>query len=395
MHKAFPLPVIEFPPPVKKVATARRKEKPLLAAPTGIASDETGKKKGRTVTVTADDMQKRKNDVKARTTLLLSLPDEHQLRFNVEIKQDDLNQMFLTSLAPEWLMHTIVWRNMSDLDTMSLDDLYNHLKDINQIDEDGIEEMDIKWNMALLSMRADKFWKKTGKKISIQGTDMTGQGSKVEEQAPKALMAIDGVGWDWSYMANDEENHALVAEKEAPIQFSLMANTSAESKVFDNSLCSKDYQVLATLHNDLKISKSSSVPLCEVCHRAKQTRKPFPLSVHKSKNLGDLVHLNLWGPYRVTSREGYKYFLTIVDDLSRAVWVYLVKTKNEDSGVTHGVRRSGRPTKMLARFNSNAKYGIEKYVKYSCLRRSNLCFATTLNKSVEPTSYYEALKDNN
>nr|GFC89955.1 hypothetical protein [Tanacetum cinerariifolium] len=33
---------------------------------------------GRTVTVTIDDMQKKKNDVKARTNLLLSLPDEHQ-----------------------------------------------------------------------------------------------------------------------------------------------------------------------------------------------------------------------------------------------------------------------------------------------------------------------------
>nr|GEW97582.1 hypothetical protein [Tanacetum cinerariifolium] len=47
---------------------------------------------------------------------------------DVEVEQDDLNQKFLTSLAPEWLMHTIVWRNRSDLDTMSLDDLYNHLK---------------------------------------------------------------------------------------------------------------------------------------------------------------------------------------------------------------------------------------------------------------------------
>nr|GFD01429.1 hypothetical protein [Tanacetum cinerariifolium] len=36
-------------------------------------------------------------------------------------------------------------------------------KDITQIDEDDIKEMDIKWNMALLSMRADRFWKKTGK----------------------------------------------------------------------------------------------------------------------------------------------------------------------------------------------------------------------------------------
>nr|GFD18330.1 hypothetical protein [Tanacetum cinerariifolium] len=40
-------------------------------------------------------------------------------------------------------------------------------EDINQIDEDDMEEMDIKWSMALLSIRADKFWKRTGKKISI------------------------------------------------------------------------------------------------------------------------------------------------------------------------------------------------------------------------------------
>nr|GEW13943.1 hypothetical protein [Tanacetum cinerariifolium] len=114
------------------------------------------------------------------------------------------------------------------------------LKDINQIDEDDMEEMDIKWNMALLSMGAYRFWKKIGKKISIQGIDVVRfdkskvecfnchkmghfakecraprsqdrgrrdnyrQGSKVEEQALKAFMAIDGVGWDGSYMANDD-----------------------------------------------------------------------------------------------------------------------------------------------------------------------------------------------
>nr|GFA98420.1 hypothetical protein [Tanacetum cinerariifolium] len=128
----------------------------------------------------------------------------------------------------------------------------------------------------IISIRADKFWKKTGKKISIQGSDVAGfdklkvecfnchkmghfsgecrapssqdrgrrdnyrQGTKAEEQAPKALMAIDRVGWDWSYMENDEENHALVADEVAPTEFALMANTSAESKVFDNSLFSKD-----------------------------------------------------------------------------------------------------------------------------------------------------------
>nr|GFB32107.1 ribonuclease H-like domain-containing protein [Tanacetum cinerariifolium] len=47
-------------------------------------------------------------------------------------------------------------------------------EDINQIDKDDIEEMDIKWNMALLSMRADRYWKRTEKKITIQGTDVAG-----------------------------------------------------------------------------------------------------------------------------------------------------------------------------------------------------------------------------
>nr|GEV45232.1 hypothetical protein [Tanacetum cinerariifolium] len=46
---------------------------------TDTTSGETGKKSGRMVTLTTEDMQKKKNDVKARTTLLLSLPDEHQL----------------------------------------------------------------------------------------------------------------------------------------------------------------------------------------------------------------------------------------------------------------------------------------------------------------------------
>nr|GFC40186.1 hypothetical protein [Tanacetum cinerariifolium] len=108
-------------------------------------------------------------------------------------------------------------------------------EDINQIDKDDMEEMDIKWNMALLSMRADR-----APRSQDRGRrDNYRQESKVEEQAPKALMAINGVGWDWSYMANDEENHALIADEETPIEFAFMAKTSAKSEVFDNSLCSK------------------------------------------------------------------------------------------------------------------------------------------------------------
>nr|GFA59729.1 hypothetical protein [Tanacetum cinerariifolium] len=203
--------------------------------------------------------EKKKNDVKARTTLLLSLPDEHQLR--------------------------------NDLDSMSLDDLYNHLKvyeaevqkkpnsnsqdmafisssknsnnedgnivcvttattafptgsvnvatisqdtasafiasqsngsqikfeDINQIDEDDMEEMDIKWNMVLLSMRMGHFARECRAPRSQERgrRESYRQGPKAEEKNSKALMAIYGIGWDWSYMVN-EEDHALVADGETP-----------------------------------------------------------------------------------------------------------------------------------------------------------------------------------
>nr|GFB23970.1 hypothetical protein [Tanacetum cinerariifolium] len=189
---------------------------------TNTVSDGTCKKKGRTVTVTAEDMQKRKNDVKVRTTLLLSLPDEHQLRFSKyktaqelwaailktfdgneatkKTKKNLLKQQYGNFKAKGSETLEQMFNRLSDLDTMSLDDLYNHLK------------------------------KKIGKKISIQATDVAGfdkskvecfnchkmghfameckaprsqdrgrrdnyrQGSNVKEQAPQALMAIDGVG---------------------------------------------------------------------------------------------------------------------------------------------------------------------------------------------------------
>nr|GEZ44669.1 hypothetical protein [Tanacetum cinerariifolium] len=55
---------------------------PLEETGKGLASEGFAKKKGRTVFITTEDMQKRRNDFKARTTLFLALPDEHQLRFS-------------------------------------------------------------------------------------------------------------------------------------------------------------------------------------------------------------------------------------------------------------------------------------------------------------------------
>ncbi|GJZ79517.1 hypothetical protein Tco_0644354 [Tanacetum coccineum] len=145
--------------------------------------------------VTVEEKTKKKNDVKARGLLLMALPNEHQLTFSqypdaksmfaaietrfggnaatkktqktllkqqyenfsatstesldsifnrlqkivsrlailgVIIAQEDLNLKFLSSLPPEWNTHVVVWMNKPEIETMSIDDLYNNFKIVEQ-----------------------------------------------------------------------------------------------------------------------------------------------------------------------------------------------------------------------------------------------------------------------
>ncbi|GKA02899.1 ribonuclease H-like domain-containing protein [Tanacetum coccineum] len=96
-----------------------------------------------------EEKAQRKAELKARSTLLITLSNEHQLKFNsykdaktlmqaIEnrfrvIPQEDINQKFLRSLSQEWTMHTIVWRNNLDIETLSLDNLFNNIKGLELI----------------------------------------------------------------------------------------------------------------------------------------------------------------------------------------------------------------------------------------------------------------------
>nr|GEZ02371.1 ribonuclease H-like domain-containing protein [Tanacetum cinerariifolium] len=163
-----------------------------------------------------------------------TLFDAIQTRFGGEnISQEDLNLKILRSLSSEWNAHVVVWRNKPDLDTMSFDDLYNNFKIVEQevngttnsssssssqnmafvsfpsstnevnttfgvsaantqvspasIQVSTASTQDSTANLsdadvyaffgqstkrlALLSMRTRKFFKKTGRKITINGSD--------------------------------------------------------------------------------------------------------------------------------------------------------------------------------------------------------------------------------
>ncbi|GKD66444.1 hypothetical protein Tco_1308552, partial [Tanacetum coccineum] len=104
---------------------------------------------------TVEQKLARKNELKAKSTLLLAIPDEHILKFHgikdaktlweaikarfqklisqleihgEVISQEDANLKLLRSLPSAWNNIALIIRNKSDLDTLSMDDLYNNLK---------------------------------------------------------------------------------------------------------------------------------------------------------------------------------------------------------------------------------------------------------------------------
>ncbi|GKE66619.1 ribonuclease H-like domain-containing protein, partial [Tanacetum coccineum] len=220
--------------------------------------------------------------------------------------QEDINQKFLRSLLQEWTMHTIVWRNKLEIKTMSLDDLFNNLKAY-ESEVEGIsssttnshnvaflsssstksasevvntaqgvniastqEEMDLRWNIAMLTMRTRRFLKKTRRKLDMTNNERIGfdkskvkcynchkmghfarecrasrnQDSRnreptrrtmpVEETTSNALVSqCDAFGYDWSDQA-----------EEGLTNFALMAYSLTSSSSSTNSEVSNWYNVV-------------------------------------------------------------------------------------------------------------------------------------------------------
>ncbi|GJU83346.1 hypothetical protein Tco_1285711 [Tanacetum coccineum] len=319
---------------------------------------------------TAEEKAPRRLEVKARSTLMMGIPNEHQLKFNSikdakklleavekrfggnaatrktqrnllklqyenftapssemldqtfdrlqklvsqlelldeKLSQEDVNQKLLRSLSPEWNTHVVVWRNKADLDTMSMDDLYNNLKvyepevkgmsssslstqnmtfvsslnnntsstneavntahgvsaastqvnaanftnidnlsdvviyaffasqrnspqlvheDLQQIHPDDMEEMDLRGQMAMLTMRARRALRNQDNK----NKESLRRSMHVETSTSIALVSCDGLGgYDWSDQEKEGPNYALMA----------FSSSSPDLKVSNDLICSK------------------------------------------------------------------------------------------------------------------------------------------------------------
>ncbi|GJX70246.1 hypothetical protein Tco_0307417 [Tanacetum coccineum] len=227
------------------------------------------------------------------------------------ISQEDVNQKFLRSLSPEWNTHTIVWRNKPEIDTLSLDDLYNNLK-IYEPEVKGTSSSSTNTqNVAFVSSNstsstngvvntahgattastqaiavnstiidnlsdavADGYANNEGKEIleehwkkvycmaprnqENRNMENTRRVVPVEITTSNALVSCDGFVYDWS----DQE-------KEGPTNFALMAysSTSSNSEVSTDSNCSssclENIKILKEqneqLLKDLRTSKINAI----------------------------------------------------------------------------------------------------------------------------------------
>jgi len=78
--------------------------------------------------------------------------------------------------------------------------------------------------------------------------------------------------------------------------------------------------VLSLLPSSLGIvcnSRKNKGNFCEICFCATKTRNQFPINQVNAKEVFDLIHCDIWGPYRTSSTCGAHYFLSIIDDSSR------------------------------------------------------------------------------
>ncbi|GJY43481.1 ribonuclease H-like domain-containing protein [Tanacetum coccineum] len=256
---------------------------------------------------TAEEKQERRNEMKARGTMLMALPNKDQLKFHSykdekllmeaiekryggnkeskKVQRTLLKQQYENFVgSSSKIMDQTFDSTNSNISTNEADNTAYGVKDLEQIDPDDLEEMDLQWEMAMLTIRARRFIKRTGRKLDVNGQRVGFDRSKVECynchknghfarecRAPRnqenrgrensrrtvtvetptenALVAQDGIGgYDWSYQA----------EEEHPTNYALMAYTSSGSSSSSDSevdscskSCVKAYATLKEQYDSL------------------------------------------------------------------------------------------------------------------------------------------------
>ncbi|GKA53531.1 hypothetical protein Tco_0746846 [Tanacetum coccineum] len=202
---------------------------------------------------TAKQKLARKNELKDKSTLLLAIPDEHLLKFHGIKDAKTLWEAIKTRFggnkeSKKMQKKTIMkqqYENFTASRSEGLDKTYvsPHLdnKELKQIDTDDLEEMDLKWHVAMLTIRVKRFLKKTGRNLNFNGKETVGF-DKTKVECYNCHRRDEIGGYDCSFQA-----------KEGPTDFALMAYLSSGSSSSSSSNTEYDQQRDALKKSNLEI----------------------------------------------------------------------------------------------------------------------------------------------
>ncbi|GJS69002.1 ribonuclease H-like domain-containing protein [Tanacetum coccineum] len=124
---------------------------------------------------TAEEIVARERERKARTTLLMALPEIILLTF-VSKNTSSTNEVSTAYCVPNLSGQNSKYEQTSSYSLLANQSSCPQLdhEDLEQIDEYDLEEMDLKWQVAMISMRMKKFYKKTGRKLQFDAKEPVG-----------------------------------------------------------------------------------------------------------------------------------------------------------------------------------------------------------------------------
>ncbi|GJV39107.1 hypothetical protein Tco_1417547 [Tanacetum coccineum] len=194
------------------------------------------------ITTTKEKAQRRLQ-LKGRSTLMTGILNEHQLKFNSikdakkllqklvsqleildeKLSQEDVNQKLLRSLSPKWNIHAVMWRKKANLDTMSMDDLYNNLK---------VYKPEVKGMSSSSSSTQDIAL------FLLQITTLAALMKQLILIMEFLLLALKLYGRDGFEMANGRVDYEGKKVEEGS-NYTLIDFSSSSPKVSNDSICSK------------------------------------------------------------------------------------------------------------------------------------------------------------
>jgi len=119
-------------------------------------------------------------------------------------------------------------------------------------------------------------------------------------------------------------------------------------------------KVIEQIYTNFPYVQSVDNSICDICHYAKHHKCPLPRSATTFVAIFDLIHVDIWGPMSVMLVHGHKYFLSIVDDLSKHTWTFMMHSKGETRSllrnfITYVKIQYGKDIKII-RFDNGSEF---------------------------------------